>query len=152
MVEELIRIKGFDKISIIEPEKNRARETLNFQQKLFHLGQRSVSNRGYYEAITWSFTDKKIDQLLNNGNNSIDIFNPISSDLNVLRKSIFSNLLFYMKKNHDRGFQDISLFEIGPIFYGKKPGDQQVVIGAIKSGQLNKKAGLRKLETLIYLM
>ena len=144
LVEELIRIKGFDKISIIEPEKNRARETLNFQQKLFHLGQRSVSNRGYYEAITWSFTDKKIDQLLNNGNNSIDIFNPISSDLNVLRKSIFSNLLFYMKKNHDRGFQDISLFEIGPIFYGKKPGDQQVVIGAIKSGQLNKKSWSEK--------
>ncbi len=144
LIEELIRIKGFDKISFIEPEKTRNKETLNFQQKLFHLGQRSVSSKGYYEAVTWSFTDQKIDNLLNESKNSISIFNPISSDLNVLRRSIFSNLLYYLKKNHDRGFQDIALFEIGPIFFGKKPGEQQVVIGAIKSGQLNKKSWSEK--------
>ena len=49
-----------------------------------------------------------------------------------------------MKKNHDRGFQDISLFEIGPVFYGKKPGEQQTVIGAVKSGQINKKSWSEK--------
>ena len=37
LVEELIRIKGFDKIELIEPEKKRNKETLNFKQKLFHL-------------------------------------------------------------------------------------------------------------------
>ena len=139
LVEELIRIKGFDKIGMVEPEKIRNKETLNFQQKLFHLGQRSVSNKGYFEAVTWSFTDQKIDELINADKNSLHIFNPISTDLNVLRRSIFSNLLFYLKRNHDRGYQDIALFEIGPVFYGKKPGEQQVVIGAVKSGQLNKK-------------
>ena len=50
----------------------------------------------------------------------ITIHNPISSDLDVLRRSIFSNLLIYLKKNQDRGHQDVSLFEVGPIFYGKK--------------------------------
>ena len=50
------------------------------------------------------------------------IVNPISSDLNVLRNSIFSNLIIYLSKNLDRGFKDVSLFEIGPIFYGSKPG------------------------------
>ncbi len=98
LIEELIRIKGFDKIGLIKPEKTRVKDTLNFQQKLFHLGQRCVSNRGYYEAVTWSFTDQKIDDLINDNNNSISIFNPISNDLNVLRRSIFSNLLFYLKK------------------------------------------------------
>ena len=63
LIEELIRIKGFDKINLVEPEKVRNEETLNFQQKLFHLGQRSISNKGYYEAVTWSFTDQKIDDL-----------------------------------------------------------------------------------------
>ena len=53
LIEELIRIKGFDKINLVEPEKVRNKETLNFQQKLFHLGQRSISNKGYYEAVTW---------------------------------------------------------------------------------------------------
>jgi len=144
LVEELIRIKGFDKINLIEPKKTRNKETLNFHQKLFHLGQRSVSNKGYYEAITWSFTDQKIEELLDENKDSITILNPISNELNVLRKSIFSNLLLYLKKNHDRGFQDIALFEVGPIFYGKKPGEQKVVIGAVKSGQLNKKSWSEK--------
>ena len=144
LIEELIRIKGFDKINLVEPEKVRNKETLNFQQKLFHLGQRSISNKGYYEAVTWSFTDQKIDDLTNGSTNPIFIINPISKELNVLRKSIFSNLLFYLKKNHDRGFQDISLFEIGPVFYGKKPGEQQTVIGAVKSGQIHKKSWSEK--------
>ena len=144
LIEELIRIKGFDKINLVEPEKARNKETLNFQQKLFHFGQRSISNKGYYEAVTWSFTDKKIDDLTNDSANPIFIINPISKELNVLRRSIFSNLLFYLKKNHDRGFHDISLFEIGPIFYGKKPGEQQTVIGAVKSGQINKKSWSEK--------
>ena len=71
LVEELIRIKGFDKIGMVEPEKIRNKETLNFQQKLFHLGQRSVSNKGYFEAVTWSFTDQKIDELINADKNFI---------------------------------------------------------------------------------
>ena len=74
----------------------------------------------------------------------IFIINPISNDLNVLRRSIFSNILLYLKKNQDRGFQAISLFEIGPVFYGKKPGEQQTVIGAVKSGQINKKSWSEK--------
>ena len=144
LIEELIRIKGFDKINLVEPEKARNKETLNFQQKLFHLSQRSISNKGYYEAVTWSFTDQKIEDLTNDSKSPIFIINPISNELNVLRRSIFSNLLFYLKKNHDRGFQDIALFEIGPVFYGKKPGEQQTVIGAVKSGQINKKSWSEK--------
>ena len=43
-----------------------------------------------------------------------------------------------MKKNLDRGFKDISLFEIGPIFKNSKPGEQLTVIGAIKSGKVSR--------------
>ena len=139
LIEELIRIKGFDKISLVEPKKTREHDTLNYEQKLFHLTQRAISNKGYLEAITWSFTDEKIDRLVVNGDKPIIILNPISNDLNVLRRSIFSNLLYYLKKNQDRGYEDLALFEIGPIFYGKNPGDQQTVIGGLRSGQFFKK-------------
>ena len=140
LIEELIRIKGFDKIELIEPEKKRVKETLNYTQKLFHLSQRSLASKGYLEAITWSFTDSNVDKQFSRGENTIKIYNPISSDLDVLRRSIFSNLVASLKKNHDRGHDDLSLFEIGPVFFGKKPGEQQVVVGAIKSGQINRKS------------
>ena len=96
------------------------------------------------ETVTWSFTDSKVNQLFNENSSQIQIINPISSDLNVLRNSIFSNLIIYLKNNLDRGFKDISLFEIGPIFSGSKPGDQQTVISALKSGKVSRLNWLEK--------
>tara|TARA_Y100000590_G_scaffold244848_1_gene275189 strand:- start:212 stop:2614 length:2403 start_codon:yes stop_codon:yes gene_type:complete len=140
IVEELIRIKGFDKISLINPERTRSKETLSFKQKLFHLSQRAVANKGYLEAVTWSFTDSRVDKKFSQSKKEIEITNPISSDLNVLRRSIFSNLIIYLKKNQDRGYPDISLFEIGPTFFGNKPGEQQIILGGLKSGVTNRKS------------
>jgi len=138
IVEEIVRIKGYNNIAITEPEKNRIKDTLNKQQKLFHFLQRSVASKGYFETVTWSFTDSKLNSLFKENFKEIKIVNPISSDLNVLRNSIFSNLTFYLKKNLDRGFKDVSLFEIGPIFKDNKPGEQLTVIGAIKSGKISR--------------
>ena len=138
IVEEIVRIKGYNNIDTLEPEKIRIKPTLNKQQKIFHFLQRSVASKGYYETVTWSFTDSKINQLFKEDNNEVKIVNPISSDLDVLRNSIFPNLMFYLKKNLDRGFKDISLFEIGPIFKGNQPGQQLTVIGAIKSGKISR--------------
>ena len=36
-----------------------------------------------------------------------------------LRRSIFSNLSIHLKKNQDRGYDDLSFFEIGPTFLEK---------------------------------
>jgi phenylalanyl-tRNA synthetase beta chain len=144
LIEELIRIKGFNNIKLIEPSKNRTQDTLNFKQKLFHLSQRSLASKGYMEIVTWSFTDSNIDIQFSKGEKEIPIYNPISSDLDVLRRSIFSNLAIYLKKNQDRGYEDLSLFEIGPTFFGKNPGEQQVVVGGLKSGKINRKSWLNK--------
>ncbi len=140
LIEELIRIKGFDKISLVHPERTRSKETLSFKQKLFHLSQRATATKGYLEAVTWSFTDSRIDKHFSQGKKAIEIANPISSDLNVLRRSIFSNLIIYLKKNQDRGYPDLSLFEIGPTFFGNKPGEQQIILGGLKSGVANRKS------------
>ena len=144
LVEELIRIKGFNKIKLIEPEKRRTQETLNFKQKLFHLSQRSLASKGYMETVTWSFTDSRIDKQFSKGEKEIRILNPISSDLDVVRRSIFSNLAIHLKKNQDRGYEDLSLFEIGPTFFGKNPGEQQIIVGGLKSGKVNRKSWLDK--------
>ncbi len=144
LIEELIRIKGFNQIKLIEPKRKREKETLNFNQKLFHLSQRSLASKGYLETVTWSFTDSKIDKQFSKGEKEISILNPISSDLNVLRRSIFSNLAIHLKKNQDRGYEDLSLFEIGPTFYGKNPGEQQIIIGALKCGKISRKSWIEK--------
>ena len=144
LIEELIRIKGFKNIKLIEPAKRRENDTLNFKQKLFHLSQRAIASKGYLETVTWSFTDSKIDKQFAKGEKEITIYNPISNDLDVLRRSIYSNLAIHLKRNQDRGYEDLSLFEIGPTFFGKNPGEQQIVLGALKSGKVSRKSWIEK--------
>ncbi len=138
IVEEIARIKGYDEIKIELPKKVRIKPTLNYQQKLFHFLQRSIASKGYCEAITWSFTDSKINDLFKEEKKEIAIVNPISSDLNVLRSSVFSNLIIYLKKNLERDLKDIAIFEIGPIFTGSKPGEQEIILGGLKSGLVSR--------------
>jgi phenylalanyl-tRNA synthetase beta chain len=57
IVEELVRINGYDKIKTIDPIKERTKSTLSQSQKMFHFLQRSIASKGYLEAITWSFAD-----------------------------------------------------------------------------------------------
>jgi len=140
IVEELVRIKGYDQIKMIEPEKVRKGNTLNKTQKLFHFLQRAIASKGYLEAITWSFTDSKVNQLFIENKKEIKIVNPISSDLNVLRSSIFSNLIINLNKNLGRGFKDLSLFEIGPTFLGSEPGQQQTVASGLRTGKLSRQS------------
>ena len=144
IVEELVRIKGYDKIRTVEPEKSRDKLSLNRKQQLFRFLKRSIASKGYFETVTWSFTDSKINELFIDQKKEIKIVNPISSDLNVLRSNIFSNLVFYLNKNLDRGFKDISFFEIGPVFSGSNPGQQETVIGALRSGKVSRSHWLEK--------
>ncbi len=144
IVEELVRITGYEKIKIENPIKDRTKNTLNQIQKLFHFIQRSIASKGYLEAITWSFADAKYNDHFKESNKEIKIVNPISSELGVLRNSIFSNLTMYMSKNLDRGIKDLSIFEIGPIFYGSQPGEQNTVVCGLSAGKKSRLSWLEK--------
>jgi phenylalanyl-tRNA synthetase beta chain len=144
IVEELVRITGYDKIKIIDPIKERTKSTLTQSQKLFHFIQRSIASKGYLEAITWSFTDSNYNDHFKDKNKEIKIVNPISSELGVLRNSIFSNLIMYMNKNLDRGFKDLSIFEIGPVFTGTNPGEQNTVVCGLSAGKKSRLSWIEK--------
>ena len=144
VVEELIRILGYDKIQLIKPEVDSPKNILTVKQKLHRFAQRSIANNGYMETITYSFTNSKIDTLFGLHNKNLLITNPISNDLDTLRSSIFSNLLIHIKDNIHRNFDDQKIFEYGPVFFGSKPGEQISVIGGIQTGKIYRKNWLEK--------
>ena len=145
IIEELIRIKGFDNIPLSEPNKISFKNTLNYKQKIFHYIQRSIASLGYYETITWSFTNSKVDDFFSD--KKLRLVNPISSDLDSLRTSIFSNLLIHSKNNIDRDYKNLMLFEIGPVFQGLKPGEQKLVASGVRIGNKVEKSWKVKTET-----
>ena len=144
IVEELVRISGYDNIKTIDPIKERIKSTLTKSQKLFHFLQRSIASKGYLETITWSFTDSNYNNHFKNTNKEIKIVNPISSELGVLRNSIFSNLIKHVSKNLDRGFKDLSIFEIGPVFTGPNPGEQNTVVCGLSAGKKSRLSWIEK--------
>ena len=50
----------------------------------------------------------------------------------------------YMSKNLDRGFKDLSIFEIGPIFNGSNPGEQSTVVCGLSAGKINRLSWIDK--------
>jgi phenylalanyl-tRNA synthetase beta chain len=114
IIEEILRIKGLDNVQSVKPDNNFSKPTLTYNQKLFHLVQRSFASQGFMETVSWSFTDGKYNELF--GKKNVKITNPISSDLDTLRSSNFINLLNQSKNNIDRSIENFSLFEIGPVF------------------------------------
>jgi len=138
IVEEIIRIYGFDKIKPLSllKDTNLNSEFLSPKVKSFYKSKRLIANRGYFETVTWSFMDLEEANFINN-NSSILILNPISADLNVMRPSIFPNLLSSINSNISRLYLSGKLFEVGPNFHGVNENDQQMVATGIQYGSSN---------------
>ena len=76
-------------------------------------------------------------------NDNLEIQNPISSDLDVMRQSIIPNLLDAARNNIANGEEKVCLFELGPIFDSKYKEEQQIFLSGIRCGQ-SKKHWLKK--------
>ena len=65
---------------------------------------------------------------------SITIENPIASNMNTLRPSILPNLIEASIRSYRKGNGDCTLCEVGPIFFGGLPEEQETSAATIRSG------------------
>jgi phenylalanyl-tRNA synthetase beta chain len=104
---------------------------LTARQLRVRNGRRAMAARGYSEAITWSFIRREWASLFGGGADALVLANPIASDLNTMRPSALPNLIEAAGRNARKGFPDVALFEVGPIYRGDQPGDQAMVIAGL---------------------
>ncbi|KAK0341545.1 hypothetical protein LTR94_025943, partial [Friedmanniomyces endolithicus] len=135
LVEEVARIEGFDSLpDTALPEALRpSAGVLNPLQARVRAARRALAAFGYAEAVTWSFTKQAVAQIFGGGDERLTLENPIAADLDCMRPSALPNLVQAASRNADRGFADVSLFEIGPIYLGDGPKDQRTVIAALNA-------------------
>jgi len=133
LVEEVARIEGYDALPASAlPEMARpAGGVLTARQARVRTGRRAMAAKGYAETITWSFTKRETAALFGGGQAELVITNPIASDLDCMRPSILPNLIEAAGRNARRGFPDVALFEIGPLYKGDQPADQITAISAV---------------------
>ncbi|HGJ5890657.1 MAG TPA: phenylalanine--tRNA ligase subunit beta [Arsenophonus apicola] len=83
-------------------------------------------DRGYNEAITYSFVDPKIQQLLHPGSDAMILPDPISTDMSAMRLSLLPGLLATVIYNQNRQQNRIRLFETGLRFVPDVSAEQGI--------------------------
>jgi len=133
LVEEVARIAGYDglppePLPEVEPT---AGGVLTVRQGRMRTARRLMAARGYDEALTWSFMRTEWAKLFGGGAPELVLTNPIASDLDCMRPTVLGNLIEAAARNARRGFDDVALFEVGPIYRGDQPGDQLTVVAGL---------------------
>jgi phenylalanyl-tRNA synthetase beta chain len=133
LVEEVLRIEGYDRIPETPLPRLHAiaRPAVDATQRRVPWAKRLLASRGLEEAVTWSFMDKKIAKLFGAAD-SLELLNPISADLSMMRPTILANLIQAATRNAARGYPDVALFEVGPVF---AEAGQSTVATGIRTGQ-----------------
>ena len=140
LVEEIVRMIGLDKIPAETlPHGKFPKQVLSPAQQRAVTVKHELASRGMLETVTWSFTDSNIAQYFRRSEDVVLLMNPIAADLNEMRPSVLPNLLLGAKNNIARGYGNVSLFEVGPEFYGRKPGQQTLIAGGVRVGMTSKK-------------
>lgn len=140
LVEEVVRMIGLDSIPAESlPHGKFPKQVLSPAQRRAVTLKHELASRGMYETVTWSFTDSNLAKDFRKGREPVLLFNPIAADLDEMRPSVLPNLLLAVKNNTARGYGNVALFEVGPEFYGRKPGEQNQVATGVRCGMTAKK-------------
>lgn len=137
LVEEIARIASLEKLEgapLLRRLPGVPKPILTAQQKREKTVRRSLAALGYNECLTYSFIDKADATLFGGGDDAVRIDNPISSEMSHLRPDLLPGLLRAASRNQARGFMDLALFELGPVFFGGEPGEQGVRATALLVG------------------
>jgi len=123
LIEEIARLYGYHRLSgHAAPTRMAVQPLANPSLQQF---QSVLVQRGYQEAITYSFVDPKWQQILEPELASIALANPLSNDLSVMRTRIWSGLLPALQHNVQRQQQDVRFFESGLCFVADQQGEWQ---------------------------
>ena len=126
LIEEVIRVLGFDALPETMPELPETVGSLSEQQLKTQLVENTLLALGAHQAITYTLTAKTNDQ-------SIDLMNPISEKRASLRTSLFDSLLNALKYNHSYQNKNVWLFEISKIY---AVNQTSYMLGMIGSGAI----------------
>jgi phenylalanyl-tRNA synthetase beta chain len=136
LVEEIVRIYGYDEIPAVPLQRDSAMPTvaLTPAQRRSRDARRALAGYGLTEAVTFSFLSRAHAALFGGDNPALLLANPISADLDMMRPSLLPNLLIAAKRNADRGVGDSALFEVGPQFGDDTPAGQRQVAAGLRVG------------------
>ena len=126
LIEEVARIYGYDGI----PQTTATAETplarAGESEVEFDRVAQTLIARDYQEVVNYSFVDRDTDAAFTGETSGFELSNPISSEMSVMRGSMWSGLVTSAAANVARQQERVRLFEIGRSFHGS-PGSHREI-------------------------
>jgi len=135
LIEEIGRIYGYNRLPVTEAEGRITISAGPESVRPLSRVQDHLVALDYQEAITYSFVDPKLQQRVDPEAASIELANPISSDMAVMRTSLWPGLLQTLSHNENRQQNRVRLFETG-LRFRREAGDilQESMLAGLITG------------------
>ena len=139
LIEEVGRIYGYTRI----PTKRTAAATVmqSEPEVAFNLqkAKQLLVDRDFQEAITYSFISREMHDLIDPGHDMVILANPISSDMSIMRTTLWAGLLQTAIYNQSRQQARVRIFESGLRFV-KQDNEikQEMMLSCLISGTIAK--------------
>ncbi len=121
LVEEVVRISGYDQVPSVLPPAP-ASPGLTAEQRRRRSIARTLAEAGYVEVINYPFVSPTFHDAFRLDQDdprrvAARLANPISDEEPELRTSLLPGLLKALIRNTGRGQRDLALFEVGVVFH-----------------------------------
>ena len=128
VIEEILRVYGYNNIKFTEKlnasiSANELIEDYQIQNKIGN----QLTALGFHEMMGNSLTSPKhidLSKALKQEHN-VEMLNPLSNDLSVMRQSMLFNALETLSLNSNRKISDLKLFEFGKTYHKYDAGRQE---------------------------
>ena len=128
LIEEVGRVYGYDRIPQRQPVLPATMQPTTEHRLDADRFRDALVDRGYQEAITYSFVEPTLLQRLEPQVPALAVANPISAEMAVMRTTLWAGLLDAALKNQARQELRVRLFEVGAKFISAPEGLRQPVV------------------------
>lgn len=122
LYEEIIRMYGFDNIENKMPEENIRPGVKDNLTLAVDEAKDILSRLGLQEVINYSFISREAINILGITSPVLQITNPISDDMAIMRPTLMYSLLTNVRDNLNRNQNDLKFFEVSRVFSPKEDG------------------------------
>ena len=120
IIEEILRVYGYNNVGTTEKLNASISNSKRFEDyKLQNIIGNQLASQGFYEIMANSLTTPKYMELSEqlNADYNVEMLNPLSNDLSVMRQSLLFSGLEAVCYNINRKRSDLKLFEFGKTYH-----------------------------------
>jgi phenylalanyl-tRNA synthetase beta chain len=137
LIEEVARIHGYDSIPETTAFAAEPLQTVTESRIELERVAATLVARDYQEVVTYSFVDAEVNRALCGVDSELVLRNPISSEMSVMRASLWPGLVAAAAANLARQQDRVRLFEASKTFHGTLEQTRETMrVGALISGSV----------------